>query len=112
VRIVHESGRTLAADAAVAEGLLQQARGVAFRRSFPGEALVFPFGDQRKRGLHMVFVPFPLDACWLCDGVVQATATLRPWVGYGRALCDTAVEFPAGTLDCVEAGDRLRLETQ
>jgi hypothetical protein len=112
VRIVHESGRTLAADAAVADGLLAQARGVAFRRSFPGEALVFPFDDQRRRGLHMLFVPFPLDACWLCDGVVQATATLRPWVGFGRALCDTAVEFPAGTLTGVEPGDRLRLGGQ
>jgi hypothetical protein len=112
VRIVHESGRTLAADAAVAASVRQRARGVAFRRSVPGEALVFPFDDQRKRGLHMLFVPFPLDACWLCDGVVQATATLRPWVGFGRALCDTAVEFPAGTLEGVAVGDRLRLEGQ
>jgi len=112
VRIVHDSGRLLAADAAVADGLLAKARGVAFRRSFPGEALVFPFDDQRERGLHMLFVPFPIDACWLCDGVVQATATLRPWVGYGRAACDTAVELPAGSLDGVERGDRLHLDAE
>ncbi|MWG35542.1 DUF192 domain-containing protein [Halomarina oriensis] len=111
MRVVHQSGRVLASDVETADGPLAQGRGLMFRRSVPEDyALVFRFGSQRRRGLHMLFVPFPIDACWTCDGVVQQVTTLRSWVGYGRALADTVVEAPAGAFDGVEAGDRVRVE--
>jgi len=111
VQVVHESGRVLAADAETADSPLARARGLMFRRSVPeGYALVFPFGGVGQRSLHMLCVPFPIDACWLCDGIVEKTATLRPWVGLGRGRADTVIEFPAGTLDGVAAGDAVRVE--
>ncbi|WP_254543224.1 DUF192 domain-containing protein [Halomarina pelagica] len=111
MRVVHDSGRVLATEVERAEGLLSQGRGLMFRRSIPDDyALVFPFGRQARRGIHTLCVPFPLDVCWLCDDVVQRTATLAPWRGYGRAIADAVVEFPAGTLDGVERGDRIRIE--
>ncbi|MFC7155689.1 DUF192 domain-containing protein [Halomarina halobia] len=111
MRVVHGSGRVLATEVERAEGLLAQGRGLMFRRSVPdGYALVFPFGRQARRGIHMLCVPFAIDACWLCDGVVQRTATLAPWRGYGRAVADTVIEFPAGALDGVGRGDRIRIE--
>ncbi|MFB6171910.1 MAG: DUF192 domain-containing protein [Haloarculaceae archaeon] len=110
MRVVH-GDRVLARDVEVADGLVSQALGLMFRRSVPEEyALVFPFDGQRQRGLHTVCVRFPIDALWLCDGVVQQVDTLRPWLGYGRALADTVIELPAGAADGVEVGDRVAVE--
>lgn len=114
MRVVHEStdgDRTLAADAETAEGIVAQGLGLMFRRSVPDEyALVFPFSGVSKRGLHMVFVPFDIDAVWLVDGEVRATERLPAWTGYGRAEADTVVELPAGAADGVSVGDRVRVE--
>lgn len=113
--VVHESsaGETtvLASDVEFADGVLGQARGLMFRRSIPRDyALVFRFGRTRKRGLHMVFVPFAVDAVWLQDGLVQRVKRLSAWVGAGWATADCIVEFPAGTADAVEPGDEIRIE--
>ena len=81
-----------------------------FRRSIPdGYALVFPFGESGKRDLHMMFVPFDLDALWLVDGEVVAKKRLRAWRGVGIETADTVVELPAGAADDVESGDTVRL---
>ena len=115
VRLVHEpadgDARTLATVVETAEGVLGKARGLMFRRSVPEEyALVFHHGEPRRRGLHMLFVPFPVDAVWLVDGEVTATARLRPWVGRGAARADTVLELPAGAAAAVEPGDVVRFE--
>jgi hypothetical protein len=113
VRVVHERNgvtATLASDVEVAESTLAQARGLMFRRSIPDEyALVFPFGGAGFRSLHMVFVPFPIDAVWLQDGEVTKVKRLRAWFGLGWGRADCVVELPAGAADGVEAGDRVRL---
>lgn len=114
VQVVHEADgteRTLATDVDLAEGLVSQGLGLMFRRSIPeGYALVFPFSGVSKRGLHMVFVPFDIDALWLVDGRVRATKRLSAWTGYGRAEADTVVELPAGAAAAVSVGDAVRIE--
>ncbi len=114
VRVVHEtpSGeRTLATNVELAEGIVSQGLGLMFRRSIPDDyALVFPFSGVSKRGLHMVFVPFDIDAIWLVDGEVRARKRLSAWTGYGRAKADTVIELPAGAADGVSVGDAVRLE--
>lgn len=101
----------LATDVETADWMLPQAVGLMFRRSLPEEyALVFPFGRARRRGLHMLFVPFDVDAVWLREGQVQQVKRLRAWLGLGVATADTVVEFPAGAADGVERGDELRIE--
>ncbi|MFC6939244.1 DUF192 domain-containing protein [Salinirubellus sp. GCM10025818] len=114
MRVVHRpSGgpeRTLATDVDVADSLLGRARGLMFRRSIPDDyALVFPFGRPVTRGLHMVCVPFDIDAVWLVDGRVQRATRLRAWRGFGRAWGDTVLELPAGAADGVDPGDRVDL---
>jgi uncharacterized membrane protein (UPF0127 family) len=102
--------RVLATEVEVADSLFSQARGLMFRRSVPDDyALVFRFDRPRRRGLHMVFVPFPIDAVWLVDGEVTAVERLRSWVGFGRGRGDTVVELPAGGADGVETGDEVVL---
>ena len=114
MRVVHDTSterRTLATEVEVADSVLQQGRGLMFRRSVPDDyALVFRFRRQRRRGLHMVFVPFDIDAVWVTDGVVQGVKRLSAWTGHGGYVADTVVELPAGAADGVEPGDRLVVE--
>ncbi|PSP77763.1 DUF192 domain-containing protein [Halobacteriales archaeon QS_1_68_20] len=115
MRLLHDPAdgdpRPLATEVDLADSLLSQARGLMFRRSISdGYALVFRFSRPRTRGLHMVFVPFPIDAVWTVDGRVTRTARLRPWLGHGRARADTVIELPSGAADGVSEGDRVYLD--
>lgn len=115
MRVVHHPTdgpeRPLATDVELADGILSQGIGLMFRRGIDDDyALVFPFGGTRKRGLHMLFVPFDIDAVWLVDGEVTAVERLRAWRGHGSHRADTVVELPAGAADGVEPGDRIVVE--
>ena len=114
VRVVHEpqsaddERRVVASEVELAASALARTRGLMFRRSVPDDyALVFRFDEQATRRLHMIFVPFDIDAVWVADGVVQQTERLSAWTGYGRAVADTVIELPAGVADDVQAGDRV-----
>jgi uncharacterized membrane protein (UPF0127 family) len=117
VRLVHRpdapGDRTetvLASDVDVARSTLEQARGLMFRRSIPDDyGLVFPFDEPETQWLHMLFVPFAIDAVWLVDGEVTAKERLNPFVGLGRGRADTVIELPAGAAESVTVGDELRL---
>ena len=113
MRVVHdhETERTIATDVEVADGIVSKGLGLMFRRSIPAEyALVFRFSGVSERGLHMLCVPFDIDAVWLVDGEVETVERLSAWTGRGRARADTVVELPAGTADAVEPGDTVRIE--
>jgi uncharacterized membrane protein (UPF0127 family) len=117
VRLVHRpepgsdrSEAVLASDVDVARSTLEQARGLMFRRSVPDDyALVFHFDEADTRWLHMLFVPFSVDASWLVDGEVTGKKRLAAFVGLGRGRADTVVELPAGAAEAVKVGDELRL---
>jgi uncharacterized membrane protein (UPF0127 family) len=113
VRVEHDDSgdtRALATDVDVADTFLSRARGLMFRRSVPDDyAMVFTFDDADERDLHMVFVPFDLDALWLVDDEVREKKRLRAWRGLGAAVADTVVELPAGAADDVEVGDSVRI---
>ncbi|MDZ7747274.1 MAG: DUF192 domain-containing protein [Halobacteriales archaeon] len=112
MRVVHEaSDEPLATRIDVADSFLTRARGLMFRRSIPDDyGLVFTFDGQSSQDLHMVFVPFDIDAVWLTDGIVQAVKRLPAWTGRGKAVADTIIELPAGAADGVKPGDRVRIE--
>jgi hypothetical protein len=102
--------RVLATDVDLADSLLSQARGLMFRGSIPDDyAMAFRFPDARSRSLHMLFVPFPIDAVWTVEGEVTRVKRLRPWVGLGWGVADTIFELPAGAADEVEPGDTVEL---
>lgn len=113
MRLVHEHGgatRTLASRVEMAESTLAQARGLMFRRSIPDDfALVFPFGRIERRSLHMVCVPFPIDAVWLCEREVTKVKRLGAWTGLGWGRADCILELPAGAAADVTVGDRIRV---
>jgi uncharacterized membrane protein (UPF0127 family) len=115
VNVRHErdgDARTLATDVDVADSFLSQARGLMFRTSIPDDyALVFPFDDATSRDIHMVFVPFDIDAVWVEDEEVQHVERMPAWTGRGEARCDTLVELPAGAAADVEVGDRVWVES-
>ena len=103
--------RVLATEVEVADSFFARMRGLMFRRSIPEEyALVFRFERPSTRSLHMLFVPFPIDAVWLVDGEVTQIERLRPWIGFAWARADVILELPAGTAEGIEPGDRVRLD--
>ena len=113
-RLVHRTAageeRVVAEDVRVADSFLARARGLMFRRSFRGDCLAFPFGDSVTRSLHMLFVPFDIDAVWVEGDEVRAVERLSAWTGVGRARGDTVYELPAGAAADVDPDDRLSLE--
>jgi len=116
VRLVHRPANdsapegVLATEIEFADSFVARTRGLMFRRSLPDDyALVFRFDEPGSRDLHMVFVPFAIDAVWLVDDEVTAVERLRPWLGLGKATADTVVELPAGAAADVEPGDRIAL---
>jgi len=112
VRVLHD-GDVLASQVDVADTTLTRARGLMFRRSIPDDyGLVFRFDDVGRRDVHMLFVPFPIDALWLVDGRVEQVSRLRPWIGLGSARADTLIELPAGAADGIMAGDTVTAEDE
>ena len=119
MRLVHRRGppddlspqeAVVATDIEIADTFFSQARGLMFRRSIPEEyALVFQFETPEARNLHMMFVPFAIDAVWLVGTEVTAVKRLRPWIGLGRGTGDTILELPAGASDGIEPGDTIEL---
>ncbi|XVH30539.1 DUF192 domain-containing protein [Haloferacaceae archaeon DSL9] len=119
VRLVHRSGppddlepteRVLATNVEFADSRLSQARGLMFRRAFSnGSALVFRFETPDTRDLHMLFVPFAIDALWIVGTEVTAKKRLRPFLGLGRGTADTVIELPAGAADAVDPGDTVEV---
>lgn len=124
MRLIHRSGaidpeagdptppreRVLATDVEAADSLVSQTRGLMFRRSVPDDyALVFRFDGTDSRSLHMLFVPFAIDAVWLVEGEVTKVKRLRPWIGLGWGTADTVIELPAGAADGVEPGDTVEV---
>jgi uncharacterized membrane protein (UPF0127 family) len=102
--------RVLATQVDVAASLPARARGLMFRRSIPGDyALVFPFDGADVRWLHMLCVPFDIDAVWAVDGRVRRVERLAAWTGLARAEADLVVELPAGAASAVTPGDRIEL---
>nr|WP_276239418.1 DUF192 domain-containing protein [Halobaculum sp. DT55] len=102
--------RVLATDVDVADTVVSQTRGLMFRRSVPDDyGLVFQFDEADSRSLHMLFVPFAIDAVWLVEGEVTKVKRLRPWVGLGWGTADTIIELPAGAADDVEPGDQIEV---
>lgn len=115
MRVVHDpdgAARVLAAEVDRAESMVEQSRGLMFRRSIPDDyALLFPFDGVGRRFIHMLFVRFPIDVVWLADAEVQRVATMYPWRSVGYATADTVLELPAGAADGVQAGDTVVIES-
>lgn len=116
MRLVHDPAdgdpSALATAIDTADSTVAKMRGLMFRRSVPDDyALVFRFDAVEPCDVHMLFVPFPIDALWLVDDEVQRTERLSAWTGIAKADADTLIELPAGTADDVAVGDTVRLES-
>lgn len=104
-----ESAR-LASDVTVADTWLARTRGRMFTRRFPqGAALVFPFDEAKRRSLHMLAVPYAIDAIYLVNERVTKVTRLRPIVGVSWGRADTIVELPAGSAQGVTTGDTVEV---
>lgn len=93
-----------------ADTMLSQARGHMFRTTTPDYALVFPFDGVSWHSLHMLFVPFSLDAAYVIDETVEKLSTMRPMVGFSFGKADAIIELPAGEYD-ISKGDEVRIGT-
>ena len=114
MRIVHERDGTvdtLADEVTHATTYLQRMRGLMFAPPLdPGEALVFPFRDRRRRSVHTLFVRAPIDVVWTDREEVTRVASMSPWTLRRVARCDAIVELPAGGAADVAVGDHVRID--
>jgi uncharacterized membrane protein (UPF0127 family) len=98
--------QVIAEQTELADNLISRGLGLMFRRDIEDEsALVFRFKQVRRRRLHMLFVPFDIDAVWVLDGVVTAVRRLQAWWGYASCRADIVLELPAGAAAAIEPGD-------
>lgn len=106
-----ESLHTLASDVHAANGVVARGLGLMFRRNLPDEyALLFPFSTASPAQLHMVGVPFDIDAIWLVNDRVQSVKRLSAWTGHGSESADVVIELPAGAASEVSVGDQVFVE--
>jgi hypothetical protein len=102
--------RVLAREVDVADSLFSRMRGLMFRPGVPDDyALAFRFADPGDRSLHMLFVPFDIDAVWVVGDEVTGVRRLPAWRGLGRGTADLILELPAGAAEGVEPGDTVEL---
>ncbi len=106
--------KVLAETVMFARSLRQKCKGVMFtKKSFlENKGLVFVFPEERRVGLHMMFVNYPIDVLWLDSRrkVVEMKKQFLPWTFYSPSKrARYVIELPSGTLERTrtEAGDSI-----
>ena len=94
--------QVLATHAHQALSLLDRTVGLLGRTMLPqGEALIFPHCNS----IHTFFMKFPIDVIFLRrNQVVKVLPHLPPFRLTWALQADTAIEFPAGTLNASSCG--------
>lgn len=116
--ILKPSGEYVATSTEFACSVFRQALGLMFRQHIPEDyALVFVMDRNKKVSLHMLFVPFAIDAIFLDeDKKIVKISELRPWTG----LCSSGtkvkyiIETAKGTAKKagLEVGDTLTFRNE
>ncbi len=101
MRIVNASKKsTIALDYRPCTAMWQRTRGLMFTVRME-KPLLFAFWKERRWGLHMLFVFYPIDVLFLDKKrkVVDMKENLRPFAFYTpRRPCQYIIELPAGTI--------------
>ncbi|SDS71880.1 DUF192 domain-containing protein [Microlunatus soli] len=100
----------------------QQQQGLSERSTVPaGSGMLFDFSGRRVQKVWMADTLVPLDAAWISDDAVVAIRTLKPCGRAEASDCptwispqpvDALLEVPAGALDGVPIGARVRISEQ
>lgn len=87
-------------------GVFGKIFGLMFSRA---RNLVFAFDDEEKRGLHMLFVFYPIDALFLDKNKkVVEKARLRPFQFYNsKKKAKYVLELKGGLGERIKLGDKL-----
>jgi len=91
-------------------GVLEQARGCIACRSPPPEPMIWDYEEASRHSLHMLGVPFPLEAAFVRDESVVAVEHLRPWLGVAAARADTVIEYAPDAHE-LAVGDSVSVST-
>ena len=100
----------IAEKATICSGAWCKTVGLMFSKK---RTIVFAFGKERRRGLHMFFVFFPIDLIFL-DGnkkVVELKESFKPFTFYNsRKKAQYVIECPAGAIrkSKTAIGDRVK----
>ncbi|MFO7710179.1 MAG: DUF192 domain-containing protein [Candidatus Woesearchaeota archaeon] len=106
------TGKVLARDYVWCKNSVSKARGLMFRRE--AVPLLMDFSRERRRGLHMCFVFFPIDVAFMdSEGrVVEIKEDFRPFTTYKPGQKSKYIlELPAGTIGTTKTrvGDHLKI---
>lgn len=104
--------QTLASSIDTADTTAQRALGLMFQLSIPDDyCLAFRFSQPSARVVHMIGVPFTIDAIWVSGDTVTQTAQLSPFIGINQAEADSIYELPTGGATAVSVGDTVTLHS-
>lgn len=96
-------GTIVATNVEHARSVLKQVRGLMFRRSIPRDfAMIFDMRWEQYIGIHMLFVPFPVDLIYLDEKrQIVDLRHMRAWTGIAtsRRPARYAIEMPAGSIE-------------
>lgn len=112
------SKKTLVRKVELADSLWKQTRGLMFRKSLPkGSGLLMDFKSERKVGIWMLFMRFPIDLIYINSEkkVVDIKGNVKPvslnpltWrVYYPKKPARYVLEVPAGTAGKTKIGESL-----
>ena len=106
-------GTIVAGNVEHARTMLRQMIGLMFRRSIPEDyALIFDMQWEQYIGIHMLFVPFPIDLLYLnSNRQIVDLRHMRAWIGIATSKKPAryAIEMPAGNIErmSLKIGDAL-----
>ncbi len=109
--IKKQNGEKIYEKTEIADSFLKRTKGLMFKRNIPENyALVIVFDKDKKTNLHMLFVPFDVEAAFLdSKNRVKKIETLKAWTGRAKGKAKKIIEAK-NLSDKIKVGDELKIQ--
>lgn len=101
-------GNNIVNEVVIYQSIWLKAKGLMFTRKIKDKCLIFEFDHDRKVGLHMLFVFYPIDVLFLDKDrrVVEMKRNFRPFTAYDpKNEARYVIELPEGKAESIRTGN-------